>query len=40
MTGKCFSTPEILVDQKILLYEIWEWAYGDFSSGTSTIEEI
>jgi hypothetical protein len=40
MTGKCFSKPEILPDGKIRLYETWEWTSGDFSSGTSIIEEI
>jgi hypothetical protein len=40
MTGKCISKPEILVDGKIRLHETWEWTSGDFSSGTSIIEEI
>jgi hypothetical protein len=40
MTGKCYSKPEILVDGKIRLYETWQWTSGDFSSGTSIIEEI
>ena len=40
MTGRCFSKPEILVDGKIRLHETWEWTSGDFSHGTSIIEEI
>lgn len=40
MTGKCFSTPEILENGKIRLFENWEWTSGDFSKGTSVVEEI
>ncbi len=40
MTGKCFSTPEILADGRIRLHEKWQWTCGDHSSGNSTIEEI
>ena len=40
MTGKCFSTPEILTDGRIRLYEKWQWTSGDFSSGESVVEEI
>ena len=40
MTGKCFSTPEILADGRIRLYEKWQWTSGDFSAGESVIEEI
>ena len=40
MTGKCKSTPEILDNGKIRLLESWEWTSGDFSKGTSIIEEI
>lgn len=40
MTGKCFSTPEILADGRIRLYEKWQWTSGDFSTGESVIEEI
>jgi hypothetical protein len=40
MTGKCSSRPEILVNGKIRLHETWQWTSGDFSSGTSIIEEI
>ena len=40
MTGKCFSTPEILRDGRIRLYEKWQWTSGDFSKGESIVEEI
>ena len=40
MTGKCFSTPEILSDGRIRLREKWQWTCGDFSSGESVVEEI
>jgi hypothetical protein len=40
MTGICFSTPEILYDGRIRLHEKWQWTCGDFSTGTSIIEEI
>lgn len=40
MTGKCFSTPEILNDGRIRLHEKWEWTSGDKSKGESIIEEI
>ena len=40
MTGVCFSTPEILDDGRLRLYEKWQWTSGDLSSGRSVIEEI
>jgi hypothetical protein len=40
MTGVCKSTPEILTDGRIRLYEKWQWTSGDFSSGESIVEEI
>lgn len=40
MTGECLSTPEILADGRIRLYEKWQWTSGDCSSGESIIEEI
>ena len=40
MTGKCFSTPEIIENGKIRLHEKWWWTSGDFSSGESIIEEV
>jgi len=40
MTGKCYSTPEVLVDGRIRLHEMWEWTSGDYSKGQSIVEEI
>lgn len=40
MTGKCSSSPEILSDGRIRLYEKWQWTSGDLSSGESVIEEV
>ncbi|MDQ4121941.1 MAG: n-acetylglutamate synthase [Acidobacteriota bacterium] len=40
MTGICHSTPEILADGRIRLYEKWQWTCGDFSAGESIVEEI
>ena len=40
MTGTCHSTPEILPDGRIRLHEQWSWTSGDFSTGSSIIEEI
>lgn len=40
MTGKCFSKPEILENDKIRLHEKWQWTSGDFSKGESVVEEI
>ena len=40
MTGKCFSTPEILENGKIRLHETWQWTSGDLSKGSSVVEEI
>ncbi|MEZ5427603.1 MAG: hypothetical protein R2747_15140 [Pyrinomonadaceae bacterium] len=40
MTGRCFSTPEVLPDGRIRLYEKWQWTSGDRSAGESVIEEI
>ena len=40
MTGICFSTPEIMSNGKIRLYESWEWTSGDKSKGQSILEEI
>jgi len=39
-TGKCFSKPSLLSNGKIRLYETWEWTSGDFSKGTSILEEV
>ena len=40
MTGRCFSTPEILADGRVRLHEKWQWTSGDCSAGTSIVEEI
>ena len=40
MTGRCFSTPEILSDGRIRLFEKWQWTSGDLSAGESIIEEL
>lgn len=40
MTGRCFSTPELLPDGRIRLHEQWQWTSGDQSSGESVIEEV
>ncbi|WP_025763358.1 hypothetical protein [Dyadobacter tibetensis] len=39
-TGICHSTPELLPDGRIRLYERWQWTSGDRSSGSSVLEEI
>lgn len=40
MTGECFSTPKILADGRIRLFEKWRWTSGDLSEGASIVEEI
>lgn len=40
MTGKCFSTPEILPGNRVRLYEKWQWTSGDYSKGESIVEEV
>lgn len=40
MTGICHSTPEILENGKIKLYETWQWTSGDKSKGESVLIEI
>ena len=40
MTGICFSKPEILSNNKIRLYETWQWTSGDQSKGKSILEEV
>jgi hypothetical protein len=39
MTGICRSTPQILPDGRIRLFEKWQWTCGNFSEGESVIEE-
>lgn len=40
MTGFCRSTPEILQNGKIRLHETWRWTSGDYTEGSSILEEI
>ena len=40
MTGMCRTTPEMLVDGRLRLHEIWQWTSGDLSFGESQLEEI
>lgn len=40
MTGICKSTPEIMANGKIRLYEKWSWTSGDKTNGESILEEI
>ncbi len=40
MTGVCHSTPEILADGRLRLFEKWQWTSGDLTKGESIIEEI
>ncbi|MBK9983401.1 MAG: n-acetylglutamate synthase [Saprospiraceae bacterium] len=39
-SGHCISTPELLPDGRIRLYEKWEWTYGGEGTGESVVEEI
>lgn len=39
MTGRCWSTPELLENGKIRLHESWKWTSGDESKGNSIVEE-
>ena len=38
--GQCISTPEILSDGRIRLYENWKWLDLEDTEGHSIIEEI
>lgn len=40
MTGQCHSTPEQLENGRLRLHEQWQWTSGDYSRGTSIIEEL
>ncbi len=40
MTGICKSTPEIMPNGKIRLYEKWQWTSGDHSDGESVLDQI
>ncbi|WP_181444497.1 n-acetylglutamate synthase [Bacillus sp. 03113] len=38
--GKCKSTPEILPDGRIRLFEKWQWLDQEHSEGESIVEEV
>lgn len=38
--GQCISTPQILPDGRIRLYENWRWLDSESTEGHSIIEEI
>jgi hypothetical protein len=38
--GKCISTPEILPDGRIRMYEKWKWLDAEATEGSSIIEEV
>ncbi|WP_284035565.1 n-acetylglutamate synthase [Neobacillus sp. 114] len=38
--GECVSTPEILTDGRIKLYEKWKWIDAESTEGNSIIEEV
>lgn len=38
--GQCISTPEILSDGRIRLYENWRWLDSEATEGHSIIEEF
>jgi hypothetical protein len=38
--GKCVSTPNILPDGRIRLYEKWKWLDTENAEGSSIIEEV
>jgi hypothetical protein len=38
--GECVSTPEILDDGRIRLYEKWKWLDAEETEGNSIIEEV
>lgn len=39
-TGKCISTPKLMENGKIRLYETWEWTNGHGGQGSSILEEV
>jgi len=39
-TGRCLSTPEILLDGRVRLHERWRWTKGGEGEGESRIEEV
>lgn len=38
--GECVSTPKILPDGRIRLYEKWKWLDEEVTEGSSIIEEV
>lgn len=38
--GQCVSTPKILEDGRIRLYESWKWQDAEETEGNSIIEEV
>lgn len=38
--GKCVSTPKIMPDGRIKLYENWKWLDAEATEGSSIIEEV
>ena len=40
MTGECTTTPEVLLDGRLRLHEVWRWTSGDQSQGVSIVAEI
>lgn len=40
MTGICTSTPEVMANGKIKLFEKWQWTSGDKSKGESVLIEL
>jgi len=40
MTGICKSTPEIMDNGKIRIYEEWQWTSDDCSTGYSVLDEV
>nr|WP_175476109.1 n-acetylglutamate synthase [Evansella caseinilytica] len=38
--GKCVSTPEILPDGRLRLYESWKWLDAEEAEGYSVLEEV
>src|SRR5687767_4346737 len=40
MTGVCRSTPEVLADGRVRLFEKWHWTCGNRSSGESVLVEF
>ena len=38
--GRCVSTPEVIVGDRIRLHEAWEWSEGGHGAGTSIVEQV